>query len=649
MELKNNHYCSGGFHIIVPIWGKSYVDKFLQFSLPAMLSKGNLGSSFYDHDLSGFHIYTTSADAETIQNSSVFKKLNDIIIAKIHTIDDIVEPDLFFLEKMTICHDLGTKECGEKDAAILLTADMVFADGAFKKMYEIAMTGKKVILSWAVRSDGNVLMRELLKHYSETELSITISNRELAKLACENLHPYEARPWGMKCPLIWKPPILRWDIPGKGLLFRSRTLFPLLVVSEKGDAPVYIPDKDNRFWTTDGDYVERLCPNFDRIHIVEDSDEMFMATIDDFHLSGDDSHAYSVLHHADVLIEDFYKPYQLKTKIRFHFEDLSPEWEAVEKESDKVVDEILACVDLFDKFPNALEGFRQLKAERDNSIQQFYRLRMEAVMACNTLGIEFHKTGRAQEAEAAMQKSLALFPHQMPAHRNLAVIYINNREWEKAFAHTQIAIQMAPGQTELWNLIVGILHNHGIHPQIVEWLRQVAHLIPDDPGILNALSQIGLKHKNLELIELVFSKSQSQGGGENIENRGQQSDVDLRKNRKQLADYWVSLPNDQLEKAYMGDMGDQHRRLMESDLQNEALTQEENAFLQTIVTELTKQSATDPVSAINYLLAAMLYIPPDRLKIENAAGLPKWLIGDYERFFEERDIDKDNNISDFNL
>jgi len=30
----------------------------------------------------------------------------------------------------------------------------------------------------------------------------------------------------------------------------------------------------------------------------------------------------------------------------------------------------------------------------------------------------------------------------------------------------------------------------------------------------------------------------------------------------------------------------------------------------------------------------MLYLPADRLKIENArAGLPQWLIGDYERFF----------------
>jgi len=104
--------------------------------------------------------------------------------------------------------------------------------------------------------------------------------------------------------------------------------------------------------------------------------------------------------------------------------------------------------------------------------------------------------------------------------------------------------------------------------------------------------------------------------------------------RKYLAELWLNLPSDLLEKAYTGDMGNLHRKLMESNLRNEKLTHEENAFLQHVIAELTKRSGTDPVSAINYLLAAMLYLPSDRLKIENArTSLPGWLIGDYEKFF----------------
>jgi len=109
---------------------------------------------------------------------------------------------------------------------------------------------------------------------------------------------------------------------------------------------------------------------------------------------------------------------------------------------------------------------------------------------------------------------------------------------------------------------------------------------------------------------------------------------DIRQSRNKLASQWLTCPGDQLEKAYTGDMGNLHRKLMESNLRNEKLTHEENAFLQHVIAELTKRSATDPVSAINYLLSAMLYLPSDRLKIENArASLPGWLFGDYEKFF----------------
>jgi len=121
----------------------------------------------------------------------------------------------------------------------------------------------------------------------------------------------------------------------------------------------------------------------------------------------------------------------------------------------------------------------------------------------------------------------------------------------------------------------------------------------------------------------------------NIKNKEGIHDVNnLIKERKRLAEYWLNLPSDQLEIAYNSDMGNLHRKLMETNLRNEALTQEENAFLQQLIAELTKRSATDPASSINYLLAAMLYLPKDRLKIENArTSLPGWLIRDYERFF----------------
>lgn len=112
--------------------------------------------------------------------------------------------------------------------------------------------------------------------------------------------------------------------------------------------------------------------------------------------------------------------------------------------------------------------------------------------------------------------------------------------------------------------------------------------------------------------------------------------MNLRAERKHLADSWLKVPPEFLEKAYSGDMGNIHRKLMESGIRNEALSDEEKAFFQQINSELVRRSSTDPVSAINYLLAIMLYLPSGRLKIENAgAGLPHWSVDDYKRWFVE--------------
>jgi len=118
------------------------------------------------------------------------------------------------------------------------------------------------------------------------------------------------------------------------------------------------------------------------------------------------------------------------------------------------------------------------------------------------------------------------------------------------------------------------------------------------------------------------------------EHSSQDTPSSLNLTRKQIAEFWLNVPSDPLVTAYQSELGDLHRKLMESNLRNEPLSEEDKVFFQHITSELTRRSSVDPVSAINYLLAAMLYLPADRLKIENArASLPQWLIGDYERFF----------------
>jgi len=121
----------------------------------------------------------------------------------------------------------------------------------------------------------------------------------------------------------------------------------------------------------------------------------------------------------------------------------------------------------------------------------------------------------------------------------------------------------------------------------------------------------------------------------NIKNKEVIQDVNnLIKERKRLAESWLNLSSDQLENAYNSDMGNLHRKLMESNLRKEALSEEDKVFLHHLNSELTRRSSVDPVSAMNYLLAIMLYLPSGGLKIENAeTSLPAWLLVDYKKFF----------------
>lgn len=107
----------------------------------------------------------------------------------------------------------------------------------------------------------------------------------------------------------------------------------------------------------------------------------------------------------------------------------------------------------------------------------------------------------------------------------------------------------------------------------------------------------------------------------------------LRDCRQQLAQYWLSLPPDQLQTAYSGAMADAHRALVGSGLQGLPKTQPEQSLFAQLKTELT-QGMGRP-KAINCLLAAMLYCRRDQLRFENARSLlPAWLLADYQRFFE---------------
>jgi predicted O-linked N-acetylglucosamine transferase (SPINDLY family)/GT2 family glycosyltransferase len=119
---------------------------------------------------------------------------------------------------------------------------------------------------------------------------------------------------------------------------------------------------------------------------------------------------------------------------------------------------------------------------------------------------------------------------------------------------------------------------------------------------------------------------------------------ELRQIRKQIADFWLNVPTENLEATYKSADGKSYQMLLKSGFQSQAMMEGEQIFLQQL-TQISK-GLVHP-KAVNALLAAMLYFPPKTMRIPDARNrLPHWLIDDYEQVFETEATVKYESSSD---
>ncbi len=78
-----------------------------------------------------------------------------------------------------------------------------------------------------------------------------------------------------------------------------------------------------------------------------------------------------------------------------------------------------------------------------------------------------------------------------------------------------------------------------------------------------------------------------------------------RQERQKLANEWLNLPTEQLESAYLGEIGKRHELLLNSGIRDEALTDSEKNFANQLSTQIAQGFAAP--KSVQYLLAAMLY------------------------------------------
>ncbi len=268
------------FYFIVVLWGERFRRYFLDLCLPTLLSPGNL-PTLRTAQRSKFLIFTCSDDIAAIKLAPIFALLERYV-------------DPVFLE-IPPC-PIGTHGCvhmglghrrgleiayAAKAYPFVLTPDSIFSDGTVGRLQRLASEGVELVLVPALRFSEELLFDNLrklgvLQDRNGAAEPITLNSRQLAHAALNSMHS-ETLTYEWDAPyFVSHPSAVWWRVPDEdGIVVHSLSwAAPLLDFSVVHTHDTSTFDE----WTFDGDYIYKNLGNIKKIHLVRDSDEMFIAS-----------------------------------------------------------------------------------------------------------------------------------------------------------------------------------------------------------------------------------------------------------------------------------------------------------------------------------------------------------------------------------
>lgn len=306
------------------LWGADYVDNFLNFCLPSMLAEGNL-ADLPNNVISTVEIRTTPDDQRILQQNRKFQYLEKIInvvfVDIAPYVDDANKYSTLSQGQSNCIQTIRSKNkslSGDEyifhyDVIFFLYADFVWAKGAIKNTLKRLAAGYEGVLTpvppLVLESFQDLLIqaqaqqnsslldegegkssylyeegagrkgtdptKEKWLSYRDFGYSIDLSPRELVRLGKPILHPM------MRDNIIdyemhsGNPAYVLWLGPNDDLLIRCFHAHPVAV---------RVQQENPLFWshfhkTLDEVFLPQVFTSLDRLHYVEDSDEIAIVSL----------------------------------------------------------------------------------------------------------------------------------------------------------------------------------------------------------------------------------------------------------------------------------------------------------------------------------------------------------------------------------
>ena len=269
------------FYFIVVLWGARFCKYFLEFCLASALSPGNL-PALKSSRRSKFLIATRPDDWAAMRLSPMFQLL-ERFAEPVYIEIPPCPPERSGCQHMGIGHRMACELAyRDKAYAVVLTPDCMISDGSVARLQQLAESGAELVLTAALRFGEEPFLGHLREMGSlppgnnDTAAPISITGRQMAHAAINGFHS-ETLAYEWDAPgLMVISPAAWWRVPDEdGIVLHSLSWAPLLL----DYAAVGVHDTSTfDQWTLDGDYLFNNSGNMKKIHVVQDSDEIFLAS-----------------------------------------------------------------------------------------------------------------------------------------------------------------------------------------------------------------------------------------------------------------------------------------------------------------------------------------------------------------------------------
>lgn len=254
------------FLIASVLWGSSYAEDYLKLCLPCYLAAGNFPSVSKKHRIN-YQFHCDTFAKTTLENSPLFAKLREFV-----TIDmNVISAEAFsggnHHNVMNDCHQKIIVRSYEMDAAIVfLQPDTIIGADTFGNAVKYIEQGKRVVYVGCLSADADEIRAELPNMLnSEDSLSSEHGGRSLCKKFLPHLCTWN------KIFFINSP--VTADLPVQVTFPKDESNLLVHYISGPHGYIIYPTKKASSKYTMDCLFPYDACPDVEKIHLVQDSDE----------------------------------------------------------------------------------------------------------------------------------------------------------------------------------------------------------------------------------------------------------------------------------------------------------------------------------------------------------------------------------------